>query len=178
MKLAIITASAASVLALAAIPAVASAQTTPDQIAGWSASVGYTDTNVGGGGPDVGGVTGRLSWTSRYYIGLEGEGSFGAKKDTIAGTDYKLNDQFAGYVTAKAPLAHNFDIFARVGYGTTNIKTSPGGGSGSDDSWNYGAGAEWFWDSHNGLRGDYLRENFQNGGADANVWSASYVRRF
>jgi outer membrane immunogenic protein len=175
MKLAIIAASTASVLALAAIPAAASAA---DQWSGWSGSVGYSDTNVSKGGPDVGGVTGRLSWKSNQFWGVEGEGSFGAKKDTIAGTEYKLNDQFAGYLTATAPISTNFDIFARVGYGTTNIKTTPVGGSGSDQSWNYGAGAEWFWDNHNGLRGDYLRENFQKGGGDANVWSASYVRRF
>jgi outer membrane immunogenic protein len=175
MKLAIIAAASASVLALAAIPAVASAA---DQWSGVYGTLGYTDTNVSNNGPDVGGVTGRIGWKSNMFWGVEAEGTAGAKKDTIAGTEYKLSDQFAGYLTATVPLQNNFEVFARVGYGTTKIKTTPAGVGGSDDSWNYGAGAQWFWDSKNGLRGDYTRENFQKGGGDANVWSASYVRRF
>lgn len=175
MKFALVTAAAASVLAVAAIPAAASAA---DQWSGWYGTLGYTDTDVTNGGPNVGGVTGRVGWKSNMFWGLEGEASGGVKKDTVAGTEYKLNNQFAGYVTATVPLQNNFEVFARVGYGTTKISSNPGGAGGSDDSWNYGAGAQWFWNGHDGIRGDYTRENFQKGGGDANVWAASYVHRF
>jgi outer membrane immunogenic protein len=175
MNFALVTAAAASALALVAIPAAASAA---DQWSGWYGTLGYTDTNVSNSGPDLGGVTGRVGWQSNMFWGLEAEGSGGVKKDTVGATEYKLNNQFAGYVTAHVPLQNNFDVFARVGYGTTKISSNPGGAGGSDDSWNYGAGAEWFWNGHDGLRGDYTRENFQKGGGDANVWAASYVHRF
>ena len=172
MKLAITAALVASALAL---PAVASAQ---DQWSDYSGSVAYTNTDVSSGGPKLGAVTGRLSWKSNMFWGLEGEGSGGVKKDTIAGKEYKLNSQFAGYVTATAPLMTNLDIFARVGYGTTKITATPLVGSSTNQSWNYGVGGDWYWDANNGLRADYLRENFQKGGTDANVWSVGYVRRF
>jgi hypothetical protein len=176
MKLALVTAAAASVLALAAIPAAASAQT--NNWSGYYGTLGYTGTDITDGGADLGAVMGRFGWTSHYYLGLEGEASVGVQHDTVGGVRENLNDQFAGYVTARVPLAHNFDVFARVGYGQTRIDTTPKGSGGVDNSVNYGAGADWYWDNKNGIRGDYTRESFQNGGGDADVWSASYVHRF
>jgi outer membrane immunogenic protein len=177
MKLALVTAAAASVLAIAAIPAVASAQQ-PQQWNGYYGTLGYSGTDVVDGGPDLGSITGRFGWKSHSFWGLEAEGSVGVQHDTVGATQYNMNDQFAGYATATLPLYNHFDVFARVGYGQTRINSTPKGSGGTDNSFNYGGGAEWFWDNKNGLRGDYTRENFQQGGGDANVWTASYVRRF
>jgi outer membrane immunogenic protein len=176
MKLALVTAAAASVLAIAAIPAIASAQT--QQWSGYYGTLGYTGTDVTDGGADLGAITGRFGWKSHTFLGLEGEASVGVQHDTVGGVRENLNDQFAGYVTATVPVYRHIDIFARVGYGQTRIDTTPKGFGGTDNSFNYGAGAQWFWDNKNGIRGDYTREDFQQGGGDANVWSASYVRRF
>jgi outer membrane immunogenic protein len=176
MKLALVSAAAASILALAAIPVAASAQTT--QWSGYYGNLGYTGTDVTNGGANLGSVTGRFGWKSNQFWGLEVEGSAGVQHDTVGGVKENLNDQFAGYGTVTVPLANHFDVFARVGYGQTRINSTPKGSGGTDNSLNYGAGAEWFFDNKNGIRGDYTRENFQQGGGDADVWSASYVHRF
>jgi hypothetical protein len=175
MKFALATAAAASILAFGAIPAAANAA---EQWTGWYGTLGYTGTDVTDGGPNLQGVTGRVGWKSNQFWGLEAEGTAGVGKDTIGGVQYKQNDAFAGYLTGTLPLQNNFELFARVGYGTTDVKTKPPGGGGSDESWNYGAGGQWFWNGKDGIRGDYTRESFQNGGGDANVWAASYVHRF
>ncbi len=177
MKLALVTAAAASVLALAAIPAAASAQQA-QQYTGYYGTLGYTGTDVTNGGADLGSFTGRFGWKSNHFWGLEGEASVGVQHDTVGGVRENLNDQFAGYGTATVPLANHFDVFARLGYGQTRINSTPKGSGGTDNSLNYGAGADWFWDNKNGIRGDYTREDFQQGGGDADVWSASYVHRF
>jgi outer membrane immunogenic protein len=186
MKLALVSAAAASVLALAAIPAAASAAPGDwggPQWTGYYGTLGYTGTDVTGGGPDLGALTGRFGWKSNMYLGVEGEASVGVQHDTLGGALYNLNDQYAGYVTATLPVAHNFEIFGRIGYGQTRINTNPKTVGdvrleGTDNSFNYGAGAQYFWDGKNGIRGDYTREDFQQGGGDANVWSASFVHRF
>jgi hypothetical protein len=95
---------------------------------------------------------------------------------TVAGVKVKLNHEAAIYATGTVPISDNFDLFARVGYGTTKI--SGGGLSGSEQSWNYGVGGQYFFDGKNGVRGDYTRQDFNDSLGNADVWSLSYVRRF
>ncbi len=146
-------------------------------------SIGYS--KVDAEGVDLGAVTARLGWTSQV-LGIEAEGSFGVNDDrvTVAGppalnVDVELKYAAALYATAGVPLGENGRIFGRVGYGTQKIEASAAGVSvpGSDQSWNYGAGAQFFFDGKNGLRADYTKHDFDDG-EDVDVWSVSYVRRF
>ncbi len=68
----------------------------------------------------------------------------------------------------------------RGGYGGSRIKVSGTGFSASDSegSWNYGGGAQYSFDGKNGLRAEYTRHDFGNGARAADVWAASYVRKF
>jgi len=179
---------AALAAAAAAVAAPASAQT-PSYLAPvtYNAGIGYTGVNTSGA--DLGAITLRAGADFGKYFGVEGEGSFGVNDEhgTISGVPYKLHidDQYAGYGVVRYPLIPNANVFARLGYGHSDLKAtaSAGGVTASQragvDSVNFGAGGEYFFDRRNGLRAEYTRFDFQGHGAgDADTWSVSYVYRF
>lgn len=168
MKLLIVAAAAVSALALAA-PAAASTYI--------NLSYAFIDDDDA----SLGALGGRFGWRSMGPLGVEGEASFGVKDDTVGGAKVKLNSQFAVYGTATAAVSDNLDIFARVGYGSQDLKASTSGFTVSDqfNSWNYGVGGQWFLTPSDGVRADYTRINFTDKGiADDNVWSIGWVHRF
>lgn len=171
---------AASVAALVSVaPAMAQAQTANT---GVYANLGYAHTD--GEGVNLGALGGRLGYRFNDWIGVEGEAAIGVKDDDYnVGTtnvDVELKHQFAGYVVGFAPIAANTDLLARLGYGKTKIKESGGGlsVSGEGESWNYGVGVQHHFDGMNGVRLDWTRHDFDDGGGKANVWSIAYTRRF
>jgi outer membrane immunogenic protein len=136
-------------------------------------------------GADLTAVTGRLGARLSPYFGAEGEVSVGVGDDH---TDFAngrqslhLNDQYAGYAVGYVPLKSNIDLFARVGFGHTDLHNSTPGINGDEgaDSWNFGAGGQYFFDHSNGVRVDYTRQDYQCSHCDgADVWSVAYVRKF
>lgn len=132
----------------------------------------------------LGAVTGRLTWNATPIFAVEGEASLGVKDDTVTTggitSDVELKHQLAVYGVAGVPVGESGRVFARVGYGTTKVKATVAGvsASNSEDSVNYGVGGQFFFDGANGLRADYTKQDFRNGGGDADVWSIGYVRKF
>jgi outer membrane immunogenic protein len=175
---------AASAMALAAlIPAAASAQTASSGPSFYG-TLGYDDTSLSH--VNLGSVQTRLGARFGQYFGVEGEASWGVNDDShsLAGggsVTLKQDSQEALYGVGFLPVAPNFDLLARVGYGHAS-GTGPIAGVTSGvkgDSWNYGVGGQYMLDPKNGVRVDYTRESFQREGADdANVWALSYVRKF
>lgn len=146
-------------------------------------TLGYSQLDHSDG--DLGAVTGRLGAKFNPYIGVEGEVSFGVKDDdfSIAGVDGSIKHEYdaAAYVVGTLPVTDQFELFARGGYGTSKIKGELGGISREVDgaSWNYGAGANFFFDAQNGVRGDWTRRDFADSDAgEVDVYSVSYIRRF
>jgi len=129
-------------------------------------------------------ITGRLGYDFNRYIGVEGEASAGIRKDdiTVAGVsgDVRQKWDVAGYVVAKYPVTDHFELFARGGYGNTKLERKLAGRHNEvgGDSWNYGLGANYYFDESNGVRADWTRRDYQGDAGAANVWAASYVRRF
>lgn len=177
MKSLIIAASVA--VSCAAVPALASAQDTASpQVYG---TVGYA--NAKDDDANLGAIQGRLG--ARWgYFGVEGELAGGVKSDdvNVGGTNVnvKLRHQEAIYGVGFLPVSPNLDLFARVGYGNTDIKASSAGLSttGHDQSWNYGVGGQYFFTDKDGVRVDYTRYDFQHGSENADVWGVAYVRKF
>ncbi|WP_332771761.1 porin family protein [Phenylobacterium sp.] len=174
------TAAAFAAIAAAALPMAAQAQDLgPTTFYG---SAGYSHADL----DDVklGAITGRVGARFGQYLGVEGEAGFGVKDDTVrvgaTNVDVELKNSFAVYGVGFLPVAPNADLYARVGYGTTEIKASaPGASASADgDSWNYGVGGQYFLDDKNGVRADYTRYDFRDGDGDADVWSVGYVRKF
>jgi hypothetical protein len=183
----------AALAAVAAIAAPASAQSValPSYLApiSYNASIGYTGIDLPG--KDLGGITLRAGADFGKYFGLEGETTFGTTDVDNHGMVYNsrlhLNQSYAGYGVVRYPVLPKANIFARGGYGHTDLTagvtplltgqevTAKAG----VDSWNYGAGAEYFIDGKNGLRAEYTRMDFVTRGLnDADTWSVSYVHKF
>lgn len=172
--------SVAVVSMLAAAPALAQNWSQPT----YYGTLGYTHLDLDGVDANVGAITGRVGAKFNPYFGVEGELSGGVRSDdiTVAGVkaDVKHRYDVAGYAVGTVPVSPNFELFARVGYGKTDGKVSAAGLSDtvSGESWNYGVGANYFFDGQNGVRGDWTRRDFRNDAGDVDTYALSYVRRF
>lgn len=166
------------VLSAFAVPAMAQTVTNP-QVYG---SVGYTYLDADAG--NLGAITGRVGAKLTPYLGVEGETSVGVTSDRYnvgdVSTKFEHRYDAAAYAVASVPGQPNLDLFARVGYGVTEIKAKALGLSASEhlDSVNYGAGAEYRLDGQNGIRADWTRRDFRDDGGEADTYALSFVRRF
>jgi hypothetical protein len=175
----------AALAAAAAFAAPASAQSIADlKPITYNVSAGYS--GVSWSGVSLGAVTLRAGADFGKYVGVEGEGSFGVTDASVAVHGYTgnmhLNDQYAGYGVVRYPVLPNANLFARVGYGHSDIKAvmswAPSATYG-EDSLNYGVGGQYLFNPKNGLRVEWTRYDFQSRGMDpADVWTLSYVRKF
>lgn len=172
-------AAAAAAATMALAPAMAHAQETVEPGAYANLGVAYASQD----GIHLGALQAKLGYRINNWFGVEGEAAFGVDDDSVsvgaARAKVELKHQFAAYVVGFAPVATNTDLFARVGYGTTKIRASAAGvgASGSDESVNLGVGAQHHFDGKNGIRVEYLRSEYNDGG-HSNTWGVSYSRRF
>jgi hypothetical protein len=150
----------------------------------WYGTLGYSDTSTDNGA-DLSGITGRIGARLNPYFGAEGEVTAGIGADRFdaahGGLGAHLNDQYAGYAVGYLPVQPNLDLLARAGFGHSDFHVN-GPGFGADtgaDSWNFGAGAQYFLTPKNGLRAEYTREDYQcSHCSGADVWSVAFVRKF
>ena len=95
-----------------------------------------------------------------------------------------IRREAAAYVVGYYPVTPNFDLFARLGYGTTALKRTfvlapnISVNKFSAESVNYGVGGQYFLDGKNGLRVDYTRQDYNKGIRTDDTWSVGYTRRF
>ena len=170
---------ATAALSLFALPAAAQSMQTPS----YYGTLGYSQLDASDG--DLGAVTGRVGAKINPNFGFEGEASIGVRDDDfdVAGTNVTIEHDYdaAAYAVGFLPVSEQFELFGRIGYGTTRLKAEAGGVDVSEDgeSLNYGAGANYFFDAQNGVRGDWTRRDFSDDdGGEVDVYSLNYVRRF
>jgi outer membrane immunogenic protein len=170
-------------VAVAAIAAPAFAQDQAAPLTGVYANLGYAHSSPGDA--DLDAIQGRLGYRVNNWFGVEGElaGGLGSDKVNVApGVDakVKLRHQEAIYGVGFLPLTPQWDLIGRVGYGNTKIRASAPGvsASGNEQSWNFGAGAQYNLDGVNGIRADYTRCEFEGGDGHADVWAVAYNRKF
>jgi hypothetical protein len=173
MRLLIAAVVAASAFAL---PAAAQSVTSPD----FSVSGGYARFVDGSEEWDGHSVTGRATARLHRYFGVEADVALGLGSSDILGVDVKMNHNIAGYAVAYLPLSEEADLFARVGYGSTEFEFDFGGLK-TSDSYNgvtMGVGGQYFFDAKNGVRMDVTRHEYDelDGGLDSVAFT--YVRRF
>jgi opacity protein-like surface antigen len=164
MKSLMIAASAA-VLSIAAVPAVSRAQ----EVYG---TIGYA--GVDANGADLGAIQGRLGYRFNPYVGIEGEAAFGVGDDTIGGVDIELKHELGAYLVGFVPVTPGADLFARVGYTSSQFDTSLGDIDGDGFAW--GVGGQYRFTDKDGVRLDWTRHDYDIG--DADVWSVGYARKF
>lgn len=170
---------ATAAISLFAVPAMAQTVSSPQ----WSGSVGYTVLD--GDNVDLGAITGRATARLHPNFAVEGEASIGVKDDdiTVAGVNGSVEHDYdaALYAVGVVPVTPNFELFGRVGYGTTSIKADIAGVSAQEDgeSVNYGVGGAYYLNAQNGLRADWTRRDFtDDNGGEIDTYGVSYVRRF
>ena len=112
-----------------------------------------------------GALTGRVGVGFGKYFAVEGEGSVGVRK----ANGVKLNSEIGAYGLAKLPIGERFDIFAKAGAARTDF--SPGG---SDSGFAYGAGGDFLFTDHDGIRADWTRHDYNA----IDSYSLAYVRKF
>jgi outer membrane immunogenic protein len=133
---------------------------------------------------DLGAITARVGTRFTPNLGIEGELSVGVRDDDfmVGATPVKAELEYdaAVYGVAYLPVSENFELFGRVGYGTTEAKLSSGAVSATDseESWNYGFGGQYSLDARNGIRADWTRRDYRDDAGEADVYSLSFVRRF
>jgi outer membrane immunogenic protein len=166
-----------AVLALAA-PAIAQSADTASNT-GFSASLGYSYWNADDG--NLGAVTARGRYMFTDNFGAEGEASFGVGSEETYGFDIGISNSFGAFAVVGAPLSTRSNVFARLGYATTEFDVTGYGYdvSASIDGIAYGVGGEFFFTDSFGIRGDYTG---YDGGDDiagsAEVFSLAGVVRF
>lgn len=169
---------ATAALSLMAVPAMAQTVSNPQ----WYGTGGYTHLDAEGA--DLGAITGRLGARLSPNFAVEGEASVGVRDDefSTAGVTTKVEHDYdaALYGVGILPVNPNLELFGRLGYGTTKLKASAAGLSVEEDgeSFNYGLGANYFFDAQNGLRADWTRRDFRDDGGEADTYGLSFVRRF
>jgi opacity protein-like surface antigen len=169
---------ATAALSLFAVPAMAQTVTSPT----YYGTLGYTQLDTDNA--DLGAVTGRVGAKLHPNFGVEAETSFGVGHDdvNVGVVSGKVEHRYdvAGYAVASLPVTSNIDLFARAGYGVTEVKASAAGVAASDHltSWNYGAGATYNLDAQNGIRADYTYRDFQHDQGGADTYALSFVRKF
>ena len=170
---------ATAALSVFAVPAMAQSLQDP----AYYGTLGYTQLDNADG--DLGAITGRFGAKVTPNFGAEVETSVGVRDDdfNVGGVEGSIKHEYdlAAYAVATLPVSDQLEVFGRVGYGTTEIKASALGESVTEDgeSVNYGAGANYFFDGGNGVRGDWTRRDFtDDNGGEVDTYAVSYIRRF
>ena len=166
--------------AVSALAAPAFAQSATAEAPRGYGSLGYTYLDDA----YTGAVTGRLGVNLNRYLAVETEASVGVRDHDyeLAGVDGTLKHEWdaAGYVVGKYPIGDRMELFARGGYGHTELKQEIAGQTTDvgGDHWSYGAGATYNLDGANGVRADWTRRDFDGDSNELDSYTLSYVRRF
>ena len=184
----IVLAAAVAACALTAAPAFAQDAGPVFTDVNFYGNIGYS--RLEGDDAHLDGVTARVGARFNRFVGAEAEGTFGLGSEDVGDEDFdaeiKLEHQIGAYLVGFVPISPNAELFGRIGVGMLefSVESEDLDFQGSDDlqTWQYGVGAQFFWDGVNGVRGEYTRfnvhddENFEDEGT--NMWSISYVRKF
>jgi opacity protein-like surface antigen len=186
-------AAASAVALLAAAPAFAQTSPFGGQLYG---NLGYTrltldevdNEDVEDAEFNLGAVTGRLGTRLNQNLGFEGELHIGVndQEERAGGVSLTtgLNYGVSAFAVGYLPLTPQLDLFARAGVGTAEFEFELSGGglsesdSGSETLFGLGAGAQYFFDGVNGVRGEYTRYMGENESAEFDALSIAYVRKF
>lgn len=174
MRLLVLAALAASAVAL---PAAAQTVSKPE----YTLSGGYT--RFADGSEEWGGhsATVRAAVRPHRYVGVEVEANLGLGSSDIGGVDVAMNHTVGAFVVGYWPVSENADLYARIGYGSSEFEVEYAGATFTDkySGVALGVGGQYFFEgSNNGLRMDVTRHEYEelDGGFDA--VSFAYVRRF
>jgi opacity protein-like surface antigen len=105
--------------------------------------VGYSFITIDAGGTDLepGLLRGIVGWNVHPYLAVEGLLATGVKDDNTFGIKTKVSNAYGVYLKPKYDFGNGIQVFGRLGYVHTKIKSSFGTDSDGDVS--YGVGASY-----------------------------------
>ncbi|HEY3815187.1 MAG TPA: outer membrane beta-barrel protein [Caulobacteraceae bacterium] len=114
------------------------------------------------------------------YLGLEGEVGTGIPGDSRSGKKLSLTDRYAAYIVGYLPWTKHFDLFAKLGLGHSRYKYEANGAAMSSDldSVNWGVGAQYLFNDHDGVRTEVLKENYHDSRGERTSLLFSWIHRF
>jgi hypothetical protein len=114
------------------------------------------------------------------YIGLEAEGATSIPGDSRSGKKLSLTDRYAAYIVGYLPWTKHFDLFAKLGFGHSRFKYVDNGSSLTTDldSINWGVGAQYLFNEHDGVRTEVLKENYHDNRGERTSLMFSWIHRF
>jgi hypothetical protein len=155
-------------------------------------AIGYAHLDQDLRDTQLGAIQGRFGARFTPYVGIEREAAIGVSDDDFeliylpyrSHVKTDLSYQIAAYAVGYLPVSPKAELFARLGYGRTELDQdwTAGDQQGSTtadwDSWNYGVGGQYFFDGRNGVRLDYTRHDASGDNNDIDAWAIGYTRRF
>jgi outer membrane immunogenic protein len=146
------------------------------------ASLGYSAMTSGAGlnNADIGIFSGRVGARFGRYWGVEAEAGVGTNSDTDDAIKSVLKHEYAGYLVGWLPIGRKLNLFARAGVGTSRFQFSHAGATLKDtaESLNWGVGAEYAVTEKDGVRIEYLQQDFTDAHGVTNRVTVSVVRKF
>ena len=114
------------------------------------------------------------------YIGLEGEMGTNIPGDSRSGKKLSLTDRYAAYIVGYLPWTKHLDLFAKLGLGHSRYKYENNGADLSSDldSVNWGVGAQYLFNDHDGIRTEVLKENYHDSHGERTSLMFSWIHRF
>ena len=195
MKLMLMTAAAAAVLA-ASVPAMAQSVDSTNKT-GIYGNLGWNETQVEGA--NTGAINALIGGRWGNYLGVEGELNYGLSSGdrtfgagTAGQNDVNVKQKLGGaaYGVGFLPLGQNLDLLARVGWGKADYRISPTGldhYTATESGIRYGVGAQYILTGGTGVRLDWTRAHmgdltdsgqYFSGNRDTNTWSIALTHKF
>ncbi|HWE45891.1 MAG TPA: outer membrane beta-barrel protein [Caulobacteraceae bacterium] len=114
------------------------------------------------------------------YFGVEGEVGTGLPGDSRTGKKLSLTDRYAAYIVGYLPWTKHLDLFAKLGLGHSRYKYEDNGASITSDldSVNWGVGAQYLFNDHDGVRTEVLKENYHDSHGERTSLMFSWIHRF
>src|SRR3569832_472043 len=142
-------------------------------------SVGLSSSKADDGlnGADLGVFTGRLGAKVGDYWGVEAEGGLGTHDDSDNGERTHHQNKIANYIVGWLPVKKRLNLFARLNNNTNHNKQTNNQNKTTNNN-NKNKNAQYSVTEKNGVRVEYLQQDFHESRGVANRWSLSFVRRF
>ena len=97
----------------------------------------------------------RAGFNFNRNFAVEAMGAVGLSSGSVNGVTLKVNSAFGVYLKGQVEVAPHFELYARAGMARTTLSTNVASGTGSDNSFSYGAGAQYLFNRNWYLQGEY-----------------------
>jgi outer membrane autotransporter protein len=86
---------------------------------------------------------------------VEAMAAAGLSSGNISGVTLKVDSAFGVYLKGQVEVARQFELYARAGWARTTLSTNVASGTSNDNSFSYGAGAQYRFNKNWYVQGEY-----------------------